>query len=86
MKKFIIVLSAAALTVSAYAMSKTPADAKACNADKSCAVKEAAKCCTADGSCKMEKAAGCADKTATDAAKAAEEKAECAGGVCPLKK
>jgi hypothetical protein len=79
MKKFIIALSITALTVSAYAMSKAPANAEACSADKACAVKDAAKCCTADGSCKTEKAEACATK-------AVEEKAECAGGVCPLKK
>jgi hypothetical protein len=65
-------------------MSKTPADASACGADKAC-VKEAAACCTTDGSCKTEKAAACADKTATDAVKAVED-AGCTGGVCPLKK
>ena len=86
MKKFITALSIASLTVSAYAMSKTPADASACSTEKECAVKEAATCCTTDGSCKTEKAAACADKTATDAVKAVEEKAGCTGSVCPLKK
>ena len=86
MKKFIIALSIATLTVSAYAMSKTPADDSACAADKACAVKEAASCCTTDGSCKTEKVTDCAKKTAAEAAKTVEEKAECAGGVCPLKK
>jgi hypothetical protein len=86
MKKFIIALSVATLTVSAFAMSKTPADDSACGADKACAVKEAAACCTTDGSCKTEKAVTCAKKAEADAKKAVEEKAECVGGVCPLKK
>jgi len=85
MKKFIIAVSIAALTVSAYAMSKTPADAGACSTDKACAVKEAASCCTTDGSCKTKKDAACAEKTATDAVKAAKD-ASCTGGVCPIKK
>lgn len=77
MKKFIIAMSIAALTVSAYAMSKTPADAKACNADKSCAVKEACPACTAAGGM----CAAC--KAKADACKAASEiKAATCGGAC----
>jgi hypothetical protein len=71
MKKFIIIASIAALSVSVYAMSKTPADSSACGADKACVVKDAT-------------AAGAEAKA--DVTKAAEEKAGCAGGVCPLKK
>lgn len=85
MKKLLIALSIAALTASVHAMSKTPADTGACGADKAC-VKEAASCCTTDGSCKTKDAAACADKTAACAVKTVEEKAECTGGVCPLKK
>jgi hypothetical protein len=85
MKKLLIALSITALTVSAYAMSKTPADAGACGADKAC-IKEAAGCCTTDASCKTKKDAACADKTKACATKAVEEKAGCTGGVCPLTK
>lgn len=94
MKKSLIALSIVALTVSAYAMSKAPADTGTCDAEKAC-IKDAS-CCTADGSCKMEKAACPACKEAgqmcpackakAEAMKAAEEKTGCTGGVCPLKK
>lgn len=76
MKKLLISLSVAVLSVSAFSMSKAPADAGSCDASKTC-VKDAA-CCTTDGSCKK-------DETKADI-KAAEEKTGCTGGVCPLKK
>jgi hypothetical protein len=69
-----------ALTLSVYAMSKPPADASACPADKACAVK------TADSACAEAKAACPMTDVKADAMKMAEEKEGCAGGVCPLKK
>jgi hypothetical protein len=86
MRKFVIALSITALTVSAYAMSKTPADTKGCCADKPAAVKSACPACTAAGGmCTACKAKADATKAACTADKAAKD-AGCASGVCPLKK
>lgn len=80
MKKLYIALSIAALTASVYAGCETSAATEACGTNKACAVKQTCPACTkAGGMC-----AAC--KAKADAAKAAEEKTECAGGVCPLKK
>ncbi len=76
MKKLAIVMSIAALTVSAYAAPKTTADAVATNAAKATAVKAACPACTAAGGM-------C---PACKAKKVADEKAACASGVCPLAK
>ena len=80
MKKFVIVMSITALTVSAYAMSKTPAKTTAADSSKACAVKAACPACTAAGGM----CAAC--KAKAEAKKVTDEKAACAGGVCPLTK
>ncbi len=86
MKKFVITLLITALTVSAYAMSKTPADTKGSCADKPAAVKAACPACTAaDGMCPACKAKADAKKAASTT-EAAVKDAGCASGVCPLKK
>lgn len=85
MKKLLIAMSIAALTVSAYAMSKTPADSSACGADKACAVKEACPTCTAAGGmCAACKAKADAKKAECSAEKTVKE--GCSGGVCPMTK
>lgn len=97
MKKFAVVLSIAVLTVSAYSMSKTPADATAADASKACEVKAACPACTvAGGTCAACKAKADVTKAScemkADAAKAvsgadkAVKDAGCTTGVCPLKK
>ena len=82
MKKFIIAIAATVLTVSVYAMSKTPADASICGTDKACVVKEACPAgAEAMAACPMteaKKAACTAEKTVKEAG--------CVGGTCPLKK
>jgi hypothetical protein len=83
MKKFIVMMAVSAAVGSVFAMSKVPADAGCCSADKACQVKKAA-CCTADGSCKAD--AACKADKAACGAKAAVKEAGCPGGVCPLPK
>jgi hypothetical protein len=86
MKKFIIAMSIATLTVSAYAAPKTPADATAKDASKACAEKAACpSCTTAGGACATCKEKADAGKAACAAEKAAKD-ASCTGSVCPIKK
>lgn len=84
MKKFVIAMSIAALTVSAYAMSKTPADTKGCCAEKPAAVKAACPACTAAGGmCPACKAKADATKAACDMKAAACPACKAASGACP---
>ncbi|MGE4488584.1 MAG: hypothetical protein AB7E95_03450 [Kiritimatiellales bacterium] len=80
MKRLMITGFMAVLAASAFSMSKAPTDAQTCGSDKACAVKDASSCCTADGACKDKADKACSMK------KAAEEKAGCSGGTCPLSK
>jgi len=77
MKKFIVSMSIAALTVSVFAAANPPADATAA---KEPVVKAA--CCTKDASCK----AGAEVKKAACSAEQTVKEAGCSGGVCPLPK
>lgn len=96
MKKIMTLIAAVALASTVFGMAKAPADDKACGAEKTCAVKDAASCCTTDGSCKTacakeakscsKDAEACAKDAEACATKAVAEKTECAGGVCPLTK
>lgn len=79
MKKFIIAIIVAALSVSVYAAGEKPAD-KAAGTAQVCPVKETCSACKAAGT------ACAACKAKADAAKAVQDKTECSGGVCPLKK
>jgi len=83
MKKFIVMLAVSAAAASVFAMSKVPADAGCCSADKACQIKKAA-CCTADGSCAA--GAACKADKAACGVKEAVKQAGCSGGACALPK
>ncbi|NOU35663.1 MAG: hypothetical protein HOO88_02670 [Kiritimatiellaceae bacterium] len=84
MKKFIVAIAVTALTVSVYAMSKTPADTKDCGANKPSAVKAACPACTAAGGmCAACKAKADVTKAAGDIKASACPACKAAGGACP---
>ncbi len=81
MKKFIVFVSAVALTASLFGMAKAPQEADACNMEK--VVKDATGSTEAQMSCcEKSAAAGKAPCCAMEKV----EKVGCAGGTCPLSK
>lgn len=98
MKKWIVLISVAAFSGGAFAMSKVNTQAAPCCPHQATEATKTA-CCTADGSCredgkKCQSEAKCAsvgkacagDKQECPAKKAAEKPSGCAGGACPIKK
>jgi hypothetical protein len=83
MKKWMVLVAAAALALMVFGMAKAPADAG--SAGKMPVMKDA--CCTDDGSCSKDAACKPADKACAEAEKAKEKAgSECEGGVCPIPK
>jgi len=100
MKKFIVLMSAVALSVSVFGMAKAPEKETACSKDavvkEACCAKDSATCteeqkadCKTDPATCDAKKAACsvktdAEKAACEAKESADKKISCGG--CPLSK